>query len=1008
MAVANKVLTLTPTNYGGHKAVKVTATFIETVNPETNKSTINFTVALDRNSWTTSFYDMHNKIRVKVTINGTTRIVPIPSYNHNDTWNGKITTPSSTTYNGGTTVTYSTGASTIYADSRESNGNTIPPIGGTNLAPVVVAHNDDGTKTITVAVAIEDDHSSSITYTTGAASTSGSWTLSNIARASTIAFTSGSTLTIKGSDYSSSENGLLFTIMKASPSYRHQLKAIFDGVGYTIANDVEASTATIGNSVNWKPSLLTQKDLLSGMQNVISKTGTIVLETYNGSNMIGSKSLTFSINIGTSSLVMPSITIPSGSSISLIEGDNTPVREQSWGDNIHVKTMSWPKIVDTNVVYTAGYAASISSYSLDYYDNNDVYISSINSISIADLNTVLSTNFNKNVQYKYKLKITDSRGKTASSDYLPFTLLDYSIPYINNGYSSYRCNSGGTSTDKGEYLKYIFSGGVSSINGNNTMTVRVGTKVSTDATYSYQNIITSGQTFSTNQISDNGNFSTGSKYDVIFEVTDIFGAKATKTMSIQSSFVLMDFKPDGHGVAFGKTNTQDGMEIDMPIYLGEHGEFKTPVKSSVDNLTEALFKQFNSTVTTKALFNLTRANRLVCLPADQIIIEKSTDKGGTWSDAGFTDAQKVALFLGDNSGAITIPLKNGARSTDCMLRITITAMKYNVPSGTAETSKYSYWNSTNVSSNERYCTLQTLYFWVNTLEDGLWLKVERSTGGASTTWETIFDTSTDADRLPLRGYSGMDVVSFESAHFGGSTTQTNNCWNYRLTLRLCTTDSTSDSTLFDDSKLNNTSTSQTTIIGIMGYGDNCWRASNNLMKSDHIYTWDADGNAQFQRHIQLLPGIGIQLKPITGSGYINLFCANGNNQDQTIRIPDKAGNIVLVKSLYNNTSGGTNAAFSLNEAYTNYDLIEVVYNYTNNSSWLSARFIPSKGSTLQLMGDYDDGTYLYHIVELLKFSGTSVTISSAIRWRFSTSGNATRATSATNIKIHTVWGYKTQ
>ena len=443
-----KTLTLTPTNYGGHKAVKVTVVFTEsTVDTTNNKSTINFTVKLEQNSWATSFYAVQNKIRVKVTINGTTRIVPIPAYHYSYSWNGKITTPSSATYNGGTSVTFPANYTITYADSTKANGQTTPPIGGTNLGPVTVAHNDDGTKTITVGAAIEDDHSSSTTFTTGAASTTGSWTLTPIARASTIAFTSGSTLTIKGSDYSSSENGLLFTITKASSSYRHQLKANFDGVGYVIANDIGEATATIGSSVNWKPSLVTQKQLLSSMQNVISKTGTIVLETYNGSNMIGSKSLTFSVNVGTSSLVTPSITIPSGSSISLIEGDNTPVREQSWGDNIHVKTMSWPKIVDTNVVYAAGYEASISTYSLDYYDNNDVYISSINSTSIANLNIALSTNFNKNVQYKYKLKITDSRGKTASSDYLTFTLLDYSAPYINNGYSSYRCNSGGTATD---------------------------------------------------------------------------------------------------------------------------------------------------------------------------------------------------------------------------------------------------------------------------------------------------------------------------------------------------------------------------------------------------------------------------------------------------------------------------------------------------------------------------------------------------------------------------------
>ncbi len=48
--------------------------------------------------------------------------------------------------------------------------------------------------------------------------------------------------------------------------------------------------------------------------------------------------------------------------------------------------------------------------------------------------------------------------------------------------------------------------------------------------------------------------------------------------------------------------------------------------------------------TLTAKINTTRANRLAFLPADQIIIEKTTDGGTTWVDAGVSDANKLALF----------------------------------------------------------------------------------------------------------------------------------------------------------------------------------------------------------------------------------------------------------------------------------------------------------------------------------------------------------------------------
>ena len=78
----------------------------------------------------------------------------------------------------------------------------------------------------------------------------------------------------------------------------------------------------------------------------------------------------------------------------------------------------------------------------------------------------------------------------------------------------------------------------------------------------------------------------------------------------------------------------------------------------------------------KPLFDITRADRLAFLPAEQIIIETSTDAGATWVDAGISDTDKRKLFTGQRPSSIRLPLKGGVKSTDCLMRITITGMRY--------------------------------------------------------------------------------------------------------------------------------------------------------------------------------------------------------------------------------------------------------------------------------------------------------------------------------------------
>lgn len=279
-------------------------------------------------------------------------------------------------------------------------------------------------------------------------------------------------------------------------------------------------------------------------------------------------------------------------------------------------------------------------------------------------------------------------------------------------------------------------------------------------------------------------------------------------------------------------------------------------------------------ITVKPQISTTRANRLAFLPADQIIIEKTTDGGTTWEDAGVSDTGKLALFSETRGVTIGLPLLNGVRNINCGLRITITGMKYSVPEGTPETEKYNYWNSTYVKSAERYCQLSELYFFVNSITDGISLKVERATGANSTTWVSAYDSGST---FALTGWSGSDYVRFTESTFGGGVNQTGNYWNCRLTF--FTRNSTGGTTLSTSS-----TTSAQSLIEIRGYGTNVWTSSNNYMKDDHLYTWNSTKQVTFP-------------STVTASGFYgsgaNLTSLNASNISSgtlsTARLPDAYG-----------------------------------------------------------------------------------------------------------------------
>lgn len=284
-----------------------------------------------------------------------------------------------------------------------------------------------------------------------------------------------------------------------------------------------------------------------------------------------------------------------------------------------------------------------------------------------------------------------------------------------------------------------------------------------------------------------------------------------------------------------KTTKINGKALtkDITLTINEiDGRLETTRLIEPDYVTEGI------TPTTKALFDVTRADRGMFLPPEQVIIEQSTDGGQTWEDAGVSDEVKREFFAGLR-GRISIPRKNGIKSTDCLLRFTITGMRYNVPKGTPETQKYNYWNSNYVLSTERYFALEDVYLWVSAGgDDMIYCKIERATGGSPYNW-------LPAGEGYLKGFPGGNYLKVPYSTFGGYITHVNYYWNWRFTFRTCSNNRT-----FNDEDLQEATLSNPQYIDqIKLHGRNVWIAPNNLMRTDRINSWDAYQNTIFPAQV---------------------------------------------------------------------------------------------------------------------------------------------------------------
>lgn len=386
-----------------------------------------------------------------------------------------------------------------------------------------IAHNADGSKTLSVYASFNTDVS------LGTLTKSASKTLTAIPRASTptlsaSSFDAGSALTI--------------TTNRASSSFTHTLTYSLNGATGTIASEV-------GASYTWTNT----KELAGLIPAKTSDTVTITCKTYNGSTLIGTKTVTATIKIPETADFMPLI--------SSVTVEDTKGYASKYGGYVQGKSV--PKLT----ISAASEYSDIKSYKVKF-QGSTVTVSS-NVISLATISETGTLNI--------VVTATDGRGRTASTT-ITIDALEYNAPTVL--LKVVRCDSNGTENDEGAYMKVSCDASVVPLNDVNSKTVALQYKKKSSESW------TTHKTWTAYAVSEDVIIAanTDSSYDIQLVAEDDFtgDTPATYNAEIGTVEVIMDFNKNGKGLAIGKVSENEGFEVDWDAV------FNAPVTLK-DNLT---------------------------------------------------------------------------------------------------------------------------------------------------------------------------------------------------------------------------------------------------------------------------------------------------------------------------------------------------------------------------------------------------------------------------------------
>ena len=429
---------------------------------------------------------------------------------------------------------------------------------------VNVAHNTDGSKSVALACTLGLDVTLSDTPYKDQ-TVSGTAALNTIPRAST--FTRSGTATMG--------NAQTITITRASSSFTHKLYYTWGGTKTLIASN-------IGTSYEWSPAV----SMAAKIPNATSGSCVLTCETYNGSTLIGTKTLTFTLSV-------PSSVKPTISAFTLAEAVSGLAAQ--FGGFVNTKSK-----IKYTVTAAGAQGSTIKSYAVTIAGQQ--LTAQTATTAVISLNGVAEAG----TSFTASVTVTDSRGRTTSAT-TTYVVFPYSTPTISC-FEVDRCDADGTLNDDGEYLSVTVAVNIAPVNNKNTVAYGLLYKGTNDAEYSSIDFTGSGYSYNGTTYYTAVIFSTDHSFDILFTASDYFTTVA-KTTNLSTAKPILDILADGSGMAFNKVAELSGVADMgfkhrffsgiMPLILPEEAnlnDYTTP-NFFASRATAAVVKYLNCPVT---------------------------------------------------------------------------------------------------------------------------------------------------------------------------------------------------------------------------------------------------------------------------------------------------------------------------------------------------------------------------------------------------------------------------
>lgn len=288
-------------------------------------------------------------------------------------------------------------------------------------------------------------------------------------------------------------------------AYRHTLRYAFGGASGTIATG-------IASSVSWTPPV----SLANQIPSATVGSGTIYCDTYSGSTLLGTKSVSITLTV-------PGSVVPSAGMLSAALAEDTS------GTGLYVKGMGKAKLTLSGA--SGAYGSSITSHTI----TGGGWTATNGALTTGTLASAGNITFTATV--------TDSRGRKASTT-RTISVIDYTKPGVAVC-DVYRCDADGNRKKAGTYFAVEINASYSAITGN-TLSITARYKKQSESSYgTAANVTNNGKT-----VLGGGNIGASTTYDVLVTVADKYNSLLIqRTLSTKS--VLQSFKRSA-GAAIGK------------------------------------------------------------------------------------------------------------------------------------------------------------------------------------------------------------------------------------------------------------------------------------------------------------------------------------------------------------------------------------------------------------------------------------------------------------------------